>query len=168
MPKTLKNKHQFKKNKTHKIRGGGFFDSFNFFKKDDLPFMYFYNFEITKADGKTVEEKEEDEKAVENPDEKPVENTVKMTRINPDENPTQIEVVTDEKADGNQVKMTRINPDENPTQIEVVTGEKPFDETPKNQVEEKVVENPADRKTKPMKKLRINEALNTKHGGKKK
>jgi hypothetical protein len=59
MPKTLKNKHQFKKNKTHKIRGGGFFDSFdsfNFFKKDDLPFMYFYNFKVKSVD------KDEDEK----------------------------------------------------------------------------------------------------------
>jgi len=116
MPKTLKNKHQFKKNKTHKIRGGGFFD---FLKKDDLPFMYFYNFEITKADGKTVEEKEEDEKST-------------------DENSTQIEVVTGEKTDEKPVKIIPIKTDENSTQIEVGTGEKPFDETPKNQVKKKV------------------------------
>jgi hypothetical protein len=55
MSKTLKNKHQFKKNKTHKMRGGGF-DVFSFFKRnedekeEDLPFMYFYNIEITSKE----------------------------------------------------------------------------------------------------------------------
>ncbi len=81
MPKTLKNKHQFKKNKTHKMRGGINFKRWVSWKEDEkeedeedekdennLPFMYFYNFEITNADGNLVKEEEENEKA----DEKPV------------------------------------------------------------------------------------------------
>ena len=49
MPKTLKYKSLNRNNKTHKMKGGVKFNAFGKNPNDDLPFMFFYDIQLAKA-----------------------------------------------------------------------------------------------------------------------